>query len=54
MSRLLNTGVTILAADLELTRMKLMREWDWLFRTIPYVCKAVPETKVAHKEERGE
>jgi hypothetical protein len=51
MSRFLNACVTVLAAYLKLTRMKLMREWDWLFRTISNVGKAVPETKVAHKEE---
>jgi hypothetical protein len=51
MSRFLNACVTVLTAYLKLTRMKLMREWDWLFRTISNVGKAVPETKVAHKEE---
>jgi hypothetical protein len=51
MSRFLNACVTVLTAYLKLTRMKLMREWDWLFRTISNVGKAVPKTKVAHKEE---
>jgi hypothetical protein len=45
--------MAILTVDLELACMELMREWYWLFRTIPDVGKTVPEPKIAYKEEDG-
>jgi hypothetical protein len=45
--------MAILTVNLQLACMELVREWDWLFRTITDVGKTVPESKIAYKEEDG-
>jgi len=50
MRRYLNTGMAVLAADLQVARMELVGERHRLLRTISYVRNVIPYSKIDDQE----
>jgi hypothetical protein len=51
MGRFLDACMTVLAVDLQLSGMELMREWYRLLGSIPDIGKIIPESEVSDEDE---